>query len=156
MSSGDEWMNLSVGDELRIPARIQLTSAPVLKDPQQADLVMEQSTGAGGQITYHSRPIGKPGIYTLITGSAKVPIAVNVPSAGENETPEADVRPVDQNAIRKALGEIEIAFERDQLPAVAERNSAGNDFGWSMMMVVLGMVGLECFLAMRFGHYRRT
>jgi Mg-chelatase subunit ChlD len=156
MSSGDEWMNLSVGQELRIPARVQLTSAPVLKDPQQADLVMEQATSPGGQITYHSRPIMKPGLYTLITGNTKMPIAVNVPSAGENETPEADIRPIDQNAIRKALGDIEIAFERDQLPAAADRNSAGNDFGWSMMMIVLGVVGLECFLAMRFGHYRRT
>lgn len=156
MSSGDEWMNLSVGEQLRIPARVQLTSAPVLKDPQQADVVMEQSVGSSGQITYHSRPLAKPGLYTLITGNTKIPIAVNVPTTAEGETPEADVRPIDQTAIRKALGDIDVAFERDQLPAVAERNEIGNDFGWSMMMIVLAMVGVECFLAMRFGHYRRT
>jgi hypothetical protein len=156
MSSGDEWMNLTVGDELHVPARLEVTAAPVLKDPQQADVIMEQSTGAAGQVTYHSRPLSKPGVYTLITGSTKMPIAVNVPGAPENETSEADIRPIDQNAIRTALGDIDIAFERDELPAVAEHNEIGNDFGWSMMMIVLAMVGLECFLAMRFGHYRRT
>jgi hypothetical protein len=156
MSSGDEWMNLSVGEELRVPARVQLTAAPVLKDAQQGDIVMEQSVGTGGQVTYHSRPLAKPGLYTLITGQTKMPIAVNVPAAPEDQTSEADVRPIEQNVIRQALGGIDIAFERDQLPAVAERNDIGNDFGWTMMVIVLAMVGLECFLAMRFGHYRRT
>jgi hypothetical protein len=128
----------------------------VLKDPQQADIVMEQTTAPGGQITYHSRPLARPGMYSLITGNTKVPVAVNVPTAGERETPEADIRPIDQNAIRKALGDIDMQFERDQLPAIADRSEAGNDFGWSMMIIVLAMVGLECFLAMRFGHYRRS
>ena len=93
-------------------------------------------------------------MYTLITGSTKMPIAVNVPARRRRDL-EADVRTVDQNAIRKALGDIDIEFERDQLPAIADRNEAGNDFGWSVMMIVLAMVGLECFLAMRFGHYKR-
>lgn len=156
MSSGDEWMNLSVGEELRIPARIQLTAAPMLKDPQQADIVMEQSTAPGGQITYHSRPLAQPGMYTLITGNTKMPIAVNVPAARQGEISEADIRPIESSAMRKALGDIDIQFERDQLPALANRNEAGNDFGWSMMIIVLAMVGLECFLAMRFGHYKRA
>jgi hypothetical protein len=78
-----------------------------------------------------------------------LPIAVNVPSD------EADIRPVDDAAIRAALGGIVIDFQTDQLPAVAATRNLGNDYGWSIMSVVLVLVGLECFMAMRFGHYRR-
>jgi hypothetical protein len=45
-------------------------------------------------------------------------------------------------------------MEGDDLPAITAQ-TAGRDFGWSFMLVVLGLVGAECFLAMKFGHYRR-
>jgi hypothetical protein len=75
-------------------------------------------------------------------------VAVNVPDD------EADIRPLDNPAIRSALGDIDLTLADDQLPAVASQQT-GSDFGWTFMLVVLALVGLECFLAMRFGHYRR-
>ena len=38
----------------------------------------------------------------------------------------------------------------------AEANRAGNDFGWPFMLAGLLLVAGECYMAMRFGHYRRT
>jgi hypothetical protein len=148
VSSGDTWMNLVVGDELQIPAALRMTAAPTLKDANQGEIALEQ-TNVNGAPTYHSRPIAKPGLYTLATGERSIPIAVNVPGD------EADVRAVDSSVIRKALGDIDIDFEADQLPPLTEAETAGNDFGWSVMTIVLAMVGLECFLAMKFGHYKR-
>jgi Mg-chelatase subunit ChlD len=150
MTAGDAWMNLTVGDELRIPPSVQLTAAPVLRDPDQVELAVEQATLSNGQSVYRSRALAKPGLYTLLTGPTKYPIAVSVPPD------EADIRPLDGPRIRRALGNIEIDLEGDQLPPVVQPDDAGNDFGWSFMLAVLGLVGAECFLAMRFGHYRRT
>jgi len=128
---------------------LQVSAAPVLKDPQQAEVVLEQASTTDGQTYYRSRALKLPGVYSLITGNTKLPIAVNVPAD------EADIRPMDDAAIRKALGEIEIDFQADQVPPPAQREDNANDFGWSFMLIVLGLVGMECFLAMRFGHYRR-
>jgi hypothetical protein len=147
VSAGDRWLNLTVNQSLEIPPSMQLTSTPVLKDPQQADVVLDQVQTESTSV-YRSRPLTKPGIYSLSTGARRIPVAVNVPDD------EADIRPLDNNAIREALGGIDITLADDQLPAL-DTQQAGNDFGWSFMVVVLGLVGLECFLAMRFGHYRR-
>jgi Mg-chelatase subunit ChlD len=147
VSSGDRWLNLSVGESLQIPPSIQLTATPTLKDAQQADVVLDQKLD-NNQPVYRSRPLAKPGLYTLFTGARKIPVAVNVPDD------EADIRTLDNTAIRSALGDIDITLADDQLPAL-DTQQAGNDFGWSFMLVVLGLVGLECFLAMRFGHYKR-
>ena len=102
-----------------------------------------------GAASYHSRPLPKPGLYTLETGGRSIPIAVNLPSD------EADIRAVDSSVIRKALGDVDVDFQSDQLPPLAASNESGNDFGWSIMTIVLALVALECFLAMKFGHYRR-
>jgi len=32
---------------------------------------------------------------------------------------------------------------------------SGNDWSWSFMALVFLLAGVECYLAMRFGHYRR-
>ena len=101
---------------------------------------------------YRSAALTKPGLYSLATGTDTIPVAVNPPAD------EADVRTLDSAAIRKSLGDIDVALEADQLPAVsvAGADHAGDDFGWSFMLIVLALVGVECFMAMRFGHYRRT
>jgi hypothetical protein len=148
VSSGDAWMNLTVGDELQIPPTLRMTAAPTLKDVNQSEIALEQ-TNTNGAVSYHSRPLAKPGLYTLETGGRSIPIAVNVPGD------EADVRSVDQSLIRKAMGDINMDFLADQLPPLAESEKNGNDFGWSIMTIVLALVGMECFLAMKFGHYKR-
>jgi hypothetical protein len=147
VSSGDAWLNLTVGQSLQIPSSIQLTSTPLLKDPQQADIVLDQSD-LNGHAGYRSGPLLKPGLYSLSTGARRIPVAVNLPDD------EADIRTMDHAAIRKTLGDIDLTLVDDQLPALAQQH-AGSDFGWSFMLIVLGLVGFECFLAMRFGHYRR-
>ena len=148
VSSGDGWMNLTVGDELQIPPTLRMTTAPMLKDPNQADIALEQAT-VNGVASYRSRSLSKPGLYTLATGDRSIPIAVNVPSD------EADVRHVDSAVIRKALGDVDIDFQADHLPPLTASEDQANDFGWSFMLVVLALVAAECFLAMKFGHYKR-
>ncbi len=127
---------------------MKMTAAPVLKDPNQSQIALEQPNGTTAT-TYHSAPLDTPGLYTLETGERTISIAVNVPSD------EADVHAVDSTLIRKALGDIDIDFEPDQLPPPVATEQSGNDFGWSFMTIVLGLVAMECFLAMRFGHYRK-
>ena len=58
--------------------------------------------------------------------------------------------------LRKALGDIEIQFFGDNVPAYALSRDDSNDLGWSVMAIVLALVGAECFMAMSFGHYRRS
>jgi hypothetical protein len=149
VTSGDRWMNLTVGQPLEIPPTIQLTGVPTLKDPQQADIVVEETRNDAGQSIYRSRPLSRPGVYRLTTGNRSYPIAVNVPDD------EADIRPLDSTAIKKALGDIQLVALDDQLPPETAAAQAGHDYGWSVMLAVLALVGLEWFRAMRFGHYRR-
>ena len=69
---------------------------------------------------------------------------------------ESDVRTMDNAAIRRALGDVEVQLEADTLPAAALAEArGGNDFGWPFMLIGLALVAAECFMAMRFGHYRR-
>ncbi|MGH7179043.1 MAG: BatA domain-containing protein, partial [Tepidisphaeraceae bacterium] len=79
VSAGDVWMNLTVGQPLVLPPTLKLTSAPVLKDPQQSEIAIEQTRSIDGQTVYRTRPLSHPGLYTLTTGVARLPIAVNVP-----------------------------------------------------------------------------
>lgn len=147
----DAWMNRVVGQPLEIPQRIKLTAAPQLLDPQQSPVALEQAIGADGRATYRSKPLARPGVYTLNTGQRSIPIAVNVPADDE-----ADVQTLDDAAIRSALGDIEIQLESDQLPAVDESDVAGNDLGWSFLIAVLALAAAECTMAMTFGHYKRS
>ena len=63
---------------------------------------------------------------------------------------------IDNAAVKQALGDIDVELEGDTLPPPAlDANKAGSDFGWPFMLAVLIFVAAECFMAMRFGHYRR-
>jgi hypothetical protein len=147
VSSGDEWMNLAVGDSLVLPASVPITLAPSLKDPQHVDVLLNPP--AGSVTTYHSQPLLQPGVYTLSTGARTYPIAVNVPSDA------ADIRSVDGPQIRRALGDVDVELDSDQLPPSLADDVAGNDFGWSIMVVVLGLLAAESLLAKRFGRDRK-
>ncbi|HYO07409.1 MAG TPA: BatA domain-containing protein [Tepidisphaeraceae bacterium] len=151
IGAGDRWMNLTAGEPLMVPRNLKLTGSPTLFDPQQKEIVLEPLP-AGGPGAYRSGPLVRPGVYRLSTGaSSSLPIAVNVPPE------EADVRTLDNNAVKRALGDVDVEFHADTLPpAAAEVNRAGTDFGWPFMLAVLLFVAGESFMAMRFGHYRRT
>ncbi len=146
--SGDYWMNRTVGDVLEVPSYIQFTIAPTLRDSAGAEIPLEEASREGRNI-YRSRPLTKPGLYSLSTGKSVYPIVVGLPRE------ESDVRAVDQKLLRQAMGEISLNLLSDDLPPIASSGEHGSDYGWSIMFIVLMLVALECFLAMRFGHYRR-
>jgi hypothetical protein len=148
---GSAWMNLAVGDVLHVPTTLGLSAAPTLVDPQQKELPVFAVTGSDGQTSYQSKPLGAPGVYHLSTGSGAYPIAVNVPAD------EADVRTLPVGALRKAMGDIGLTVHGDQIVAEsAVQANAGRDLGWAIMFAVLMLAAFECFVAMRFGHHRRT
>jgi hypothetical protein len=146
----DRWMNLTVGGTLEVPQSLNLSAAPQLFDGAKAPIAMETVTSADGVTTYRSaRPLAKSGVYTLNTGNKTYPVVVNAPAA------EADVRVVSPEAVRKALGDIELAFEDEASTIAAMKIDPGNDLSWTIMAMVLVLAAAECFLAMRFGHYKR-
>jgi len=156
-SSGDSWMNISVGNRLLIPPPVQLTGIPVLRDAAQIEHPMELQTISDGksvfdgQAAYVSEPLEKPGVYSLSTGAEDYKIAVNVPAATE-----ADVRTIDDAGVKKAMGDVDMQMLGDSVPAQADMDQQGKDLGWGFMLVVFVLLGLECAMAMRFGHHDRT
>ena len=146
---GDSWMNLTVGDHLSVPSSLKLTIAPTFTDPKSTPIPLELTTAADGSATYRSPSLDQPGIYKLDTGAGNVPVAVNVPPE------EADVHTIDDTALKNALGGIDLTLNNDQPLAVLAQSSMSNDWGWTVMLCVLGLVGAESFLAMRFGHHAR-
>jgi Mg-chelatase subunit ChlD len=148
--TGDGWMNRATGQPLEIPPTVRLTATPTLLDPSKNPVVMEAADAGSGQTVYRSRPLVRPGVYTLNTGSGIYPIAVNVPAD------EADVRTLSDDAMRQALGGVEITARGAEVPAVAGGEERGNDLSWAFMAAVFALLAVECFMAMRFGHYRRA
>jgi hypothetical protein len=146
---GDKWMNLTVGQCLETPLSLKPGAAPSLTLGKE-NFPLEFVTGREGESFYRSKALTKPGVYQLDIGSAKLPVAVNVPAD------EADVRPLPQEAVRKALGEIDLQLFGDTTPTYALAREDANDLGWFVMLLVLGLVAFEAFLAMAFGHYRRS
>jgi hypothetical protein len=149
INPGDSWMNLTVGQRLEVPPNVKLTSTPILLDPHSQPIVIQQSTSSNGIASFTSEPLALPGMYTLTTGAGNVPIAVNVPADA------ADVQTIDDAAIKAALGGIDVTLAKDQPPAPSQTASTSFDLGWNVMVLVLVFVGLEAFLAMRFGHFNR-
>src|SRR5688572_5075979 len=125
VSTGDRWMNVTAGEPLVVPTGIKFTGTPTLTDPSQREIVLEPLSPAGAA-AYRSPPLVRPGVYRLSTGSATMPIAVNIAAD------EADVRTLDDGAIRKALGDVEVELHGDTLPPAiaAAADTSGNDFGW--------------------------
>ncbi len=152
VNGGDGWMNLTVGERMELPASVKLTTTPTLTDPTGLAIPLEATNAADGSAAYRSPPLDRPGVYTLATGATPMPIAVNIPAEA------ADVRTVDNTAIRAALGGADVAFADDQVPAAGtvSATAATLDQGWNVMTLVLVLVAGEAFLAMRFGHHRRA
>jgi hypothetical protein len=147
ISGDDAWMNRTVGDRLTVPANMGLSVAPTMTDADGRDVVMESANG-----TYASPPLQKPGLYTLKMGDRSVPIAVNVDAPAV-----ADLRPLDDSQLLSSMGGVGVRLVGDQLPPrdETEQDALGRDMEWGLMAALLVVVALECFLAMRFGHYRR-
>ncbi|MGF1632382.1 MAG: BatA domain-containing protein [Phycisphaerae bacterium] len=147
------WLNLEAGQSLVLPESVRLTRPPTLADEQGTPMPMQQLPQPDGRMRYASEPIETPGLYTLSTGERSWPVAVNTPSD------EADVRPIGEAAVRQALGGIELRTLAGPEAAGEQAEftqEAGNDFGWIIMLLVLGLAGAECYAAMRFGHFKKN
>ena len=84
----------------------------------------------GGVTSFRSPPLKHPGVYHLSTGNATLPVAVNVPAD------EADIRTLDNAAIKRALGDVDVELEGDSLPPpAASAQTAGTDFGWPLQSI---------------------
>ena len=146
---GEGWMNLECGQSVKIPVGMSISGTPALLNPAMKPVVIDPATEEG-RTTYVSKPLDKPGLYKLNVGSKTIPIAVNIPAE------ESDVRTIPAAAAVKALGiEVQIvsAENRDSGSVSLDDNA---DYGWALMMAVLGLVTAECLLAMRFGHYKKA
>ncbi|MFN4242537.1 MAG: BatA domain-containing protein, partial [Tepidisphaerales bacterium] len=159
---------------------LTLANAPTLTDPAGQPVLLEHrpaDDASSGPALWQSVPLTRPGIYRL-TGvltpelrseaAAALPVAVNVDAAAE-----ADVRTLTRETVRALLtgsrGETggdasppgrgsladRVEVLGDELPAgpatAAER---GADFGWAVLLLLLGLVLFEGLLAWRFGHSR--
>jgi hypothetical protein len=149
--SGDSWENLSIGNPLIVPPTVRLASAPTMLDPNQRPIILQPSEDkTTGNTTYRSPALLLPGVYMVNTGDQLLPVAVNVPARDE-----ADVRTLTDERLREDLGGVTITTHGASLPTDAAGADTG-DWGWWCLAFVLMLAGLECFLAMRFGHHRRT
>ncbi|HEY2585281.1 MAG TPA: hypothetical protein VGI81_05910, partial [Tepidisphaeraceae bacterium] len=155
VKSGTYWMNLEVGQQLVVPPTVRMTAVPSLLDPNKRPVVLEsevvnQPGSLPSATIYRSSTLNEPGVYSLSLGNATVPIAVNVPGS------EADIRTVPNQQIPHFLGDIDMNLEGDQPPSDTAIAQAGRDWGWNLMVIVFLLLGVEAFMAMRFGHWRRV
>jgi hypothetical protein len=149
VSSSEQWMNLLVGQRLELPVNRGWPAVPAIRTDDDREMPLEQVVDATGQTVYRSEPISRPGVYRVVAGSVSWPVCVNLPQD------EADIRPLPDQAVASALGGIELITLGAELPSATSVQEV-QDFGWSIMGLVLLLLAAECFMAMRFGHYRKS
>ena len=150
VAGSERWMNIEVGQPIELPPGFVFNGTPALHTPDgKSEIPLTQTTRKDGALIYRSEIIKHPGVYTLSGGALDIPISVNLPSDS------ADLRPLSDEAIRQALGNVSVSTFGAELPAELADPDEGRDFGWSLMAIVLVLLGAECFVAMRFGHHRR-
>lgn len=154
---GDTWMNLQAGQPVEIPSYVKLGGQPELRDEAGVAVALDATNDAGAKetgnpVSYRSRPLVRPGVYQLkLAPNLQVPVAVNVAAD------EADVRTIGNDSVRRALGDIQMTVLGDELPVEAVMAAKdGNDWAGSLLLALLVLLGVECVMAMRFGHYRRA
>lgn len=145
VGGGERWMNLNVGQSLELPASIQISATPVLRENEQRSVTLDR-VDREGQSLWHSPPVARPGLYTLVAGDKHWPVAVNVPAE------EADVRTLGPQDIRHALGDINLELLGDSLPAAedAAAAQAKSDLSWPILLAVLPLLFLESLMAWKF------
>lgn len=150
VSARDSWMNLQAGQPLVIPSYVEVSS-PKLVDENKVPVAIDAVTESGKPPVYRSRPLARPGVYSLeLKPNVTVPVAVNVAAAEE-----ADVRTVGNEFVRQALGDIQMTLLGDELPLEQIMSAKeGNDWAGAILVALLALLAIETFMAMRFGHYR--
>lgn len=148
---GVAWQTLEVGQRLRVPASLELVPQPALTSPEGQNIELSREIRADGAGMWVSPPLEQAGVYELSGMERTWPVAVNLPAH------ESDLRPLDQAAVTAALGGIELQWLGDELPLEAAGDAEQRaDFGWSLLLAVLLLAGVECFMAMRLGRQRGT
>jgi hypothetical protein len=147
VGGGEQWLNRTVGDVIELPTSLNLPAAPVLRESTQKSTPLTRVDRGDGTMVWRSAPMNKPGVFGVEAGSLKWPVAVNVPSI------EADVRTLNVEGIRHALGDIDLTLLGDSLP-VDEASSASSDFSWPILLVLLPLLLAESLMAWRFGRAR--
>jgi len=66
------------------------------------------------------------------------------------------VRTIGNDQIRKALGDVDVALQGDEIPSEAALDQEGHDWAGPVLVAVLCLLAAECLMAMAFGHYRRS
>ncbi len=140
IGAGDAWQNLVVGDRVVVPPTVRLSGSPQLAGPGDR---VRPMTLEGNRWT--SEPLTEPGLYQVVIGPTKFPVAVNLDPA------ESDIRPVGPAGIRTALGEIDVQVNGDSLDpeALAKQDTA--DFAWPLLLLLLPLLFGESLLAWKFG-----
>ena len=150
---GDRWMNVEVGECVQVPSILGVRGEPKLTDSSDKPLAMQTVNTPDGRAVYRSMPILHPGLYKMFYETANGPdvryIAVNVPAD------QADISLLPKAAVKKALGDIDLEMLEDATPLAGLARRDGRDLGWFVMVLVLLLAGVESFMAMHFGHYRR-
>jgi hypothetical protein len=145
ISASDGWMTRKVGERLVVPAGVALAGTPGLRDEAGAEVGMRFVEGSG----WTSEVLTKAGVYQLGDGARQWPVVVNVDALAEG-----DVRVLPAAAITEALGTQAVRIldaEMEGADGAAAEEAGAADFGWVLMLVVLGLVGAESFAAMWFG-----
>ncbi|MEM8873719.1 MAG: BatA domain-containing protein [Planctomycetota bacterium] len=137
---GDRWLNVEVGEPLVLPAAVRVTETPMLRTADGDSSLLDR----GDDGVWRSEPIERPGMLTLDVGTATYPIAANMPAQ------ESDIRRLDEAALRDALGGIELTFA--DVDSEVGLETTNNDFGWPLLLSVLGLVAAETWMALKFGH----
>ncbi|HEX8913375.1 MAG TPA: BatA domain-containing protein, partial [Humisphaera sp.] len=162
VTTGDAWMNVECGQPLRVPSRVDqggvMVTNPTLVDEQGAAYPLAATADdvrtATGVKFVSTTPLAKPGLYKLTLAEGRtVPVAVN-PSAQE-----ADVRTVGSQTIRQVLTggrDVTVNTYGSALPAeVLASGSASDDWAPALLTILLGLLAVECLMAMFFGHNRK-
>jgi hypothetical protein len=148
--AGSGWQSTEVGETIRLPATFAPAGAtPVLLDdgPPRS---FRRELRTGGSASWVLDAPAAPGVYAVQAGEASVPLVVNFPAA------ESDLRRADEPAVRGALGDAAVSFRPltsvDASTLLEEEEGA--DWGWILLVAVLGLAATEAAYAGWLGRSR--
>ncbi len=149
-AGGTAWQTIDVGDVLRVPPAADLPPGvvPRLRVGEATPTLPLRPGDVAG--SWEVDAPEEPGEYELIAGETRLPIAVNFPAT------ESDLRRATPDAIRAALGGIELSsFDLSPRTAAAAESDDRPDWGWPLLAIVLLLVGAETGYAAYLGRLRR-
>ena len=154
-SGDDSWMNIEVESPLMIPPSVQITGTPVLRMSVRLNIRWSwkpfpiTNPCSIGQSAYRQQTAEEARHLFAVHGRGE--LQDRGKRSGGPGSGRADDR---RCGGAKVLGDINVQMLGDSVPAQTVLAEQGRDLGWGVMLAVLVLLGLECVLAMRFGHQR--